>query len=59
MAKEYIDRQHIYDRVKTHTNPYGKPTLDFESGLKVLDMIETELAADVAEVQHGNGFHMK
>lgn len=53
MAKEYIDRQSIYDRVKTHTNPYGKPTLDYESGLKVLDMIKTELAADVAEVRHG------
>ena len=52
MTKEYIDRQSIYDRVKTHTNPYGKPTLDFESGVKVLNMIKTEFATDVAEVRH-------
>lgn len=45
--KEYIDRDSIYSRVKRHTNPYGKPTLDYESGVKVLDMIKQEPAADV------------
>ena len=48
--KEYIERDSIYSRVKTHTNPYGKPTLDYESGVKVLDMIKREPAADVVEV---------
>lgn len=49
--KEYIERGSIYRRVKTHTNPYGKPTLDYESGVKVLDMIKQEPAADVVEVE--------
>lgn len=48
--KEYIERDSIYHRVKRHTNPYGKPTLDYESGVKVLDMIKQEPAADVVEV---------
>lgn len=51
--KEYIERDSIYRRVKEHTNPYGKPTLDYGSGVKVLNMIEREPAADVVEVRHG------
>lgn len=51
--KKYIERDSIYSRVKMHTNPYGKPTLDYESGVKVLDMIKQEPAADVAPVVHG------
>ena len=43
----YIDADSLYRRVKTHTNPYGKPTLDYESGVKVLRMIEQEPTADV------------
>lgn len=50
--KEYIDRDSIYSRVKRHTNPYGKPTLDYKSGVKVLDMIKQEPTADVVEVIH-------
>jgi hypothetical protein len=50
---EYIERDRIYSRVKTETNPYGKPTIDYESGVKVLDMIKQEPAADVAPVVHG------
>ena len=49
----YIDADKLYRRVKEKTNPYGKPTLDYESGFKVLGMIEQELTADVAEVKHG------
>lgn len=44
----YIDADSLYRRVKTHTNPYGKPTLDYKSGVKVLDMINQEPTADVA-----------
>lgn len=51
--KEYIERASIYSEVKRHTNPYGKPTLDYESGVKVLEMIKREPAADVVEVVHG------
>lgn len=50
--KEYIELDSIYSRVKVHTNPYGKPTLDYESGVKVLDMIKREPTADVVEVVH-------
>lgn len=46
----YIDADKLYSRVKTHTNPYGKPTIDYDSGVKVLKMIETEPTADVVEV---------
>lgn len=51
--KEYIERDSIYRRVKERTNPYGKPTLDYKSGVKVLNMIKQEPAADVVEVRHG------
>lgn len=47
---EYIEREELYRRVKERTNPYGKPTLDYESGVKVLDMIKQAPAADVVEV---------
>ena len=45
--KEYIERDSIYRRVKAYTNPYGKPMLDYKSGIEVLDMIKQEPAADV------------
>ena len=51
--KEYIEREELYRRIKERTNPYGKPTLDYKSGVKVLDMIEQAPAADVVEVRHG------
>lgn len=53
----YIDADSLYRRVKTHTNPYGKPTLDYRSGVKVLDMINQEPTADVvpkSEVENFN-----
>ncbi len=52
--KEYIERDTIYRRVKERTNPYGKPTIDYESGVKVLNLIKQEPAADVVEVRHGH-----
>ena len=48
----YIDADSIRRRVKEKTNPYGKPTLDYESGVKVLKMIDNEPTADVVEVRH-------
>ena len=36
---EYISKQSIYTYIKSNCNPYGKPTLDFETGKKVLEFI--------------------
>ena len=36
----YIDADELYRKVKTATNPYGKPTIDYESGVKILNMIK-------------------
>lgn len=44
----YIDADELRRRVKEKTNPYGKPTLDYESGVKVLNMIDNAPTADVA-----------
>ena len=35
-----IDADALYRRIKTECNPYGKPTIDFESGNQVLDIID-------------------
>ena len=35
-----INRQAAIRWVKTECNPYGKPTLDFESGKKVIEHLE-------------------
>ena len=50
----YIDADKLYRSIKTETNPYGKPTLDYNSGLKVLDIIDNQPTADVHEVRHGH-----
>jgi hypothetical protein len=37
---DLISRQQAIRWVKTECNPYGKPTLDFESGKKVIEHLE-------------------
>ena len=37
---DMISRQAAIRWVKTECNPYGKPTLDFESGKKVIEHLE-------------------
>ena len=37
---DLIDRQAAIRWVKTECNPYGKPTLDFESGKKVIEHLK-------------------
>ena len=37
---DLIDRQAAIRWVKTECNPYGKPTLEFESGKKVIEHLE-------------------
>ena len=39
-SKDLIYRQAAIRWVKTECNPYGKPTLDFESGKKVIEHLE-------------------
>ena len=37
---DLISRQEAIRWVKTECNPYGKPTLDFESGKKVIEYLK-------------------
>ena len=37
---DLISREDAIRWVKTECNPYGKPTLDFESGKKVIEYLE-------------------
>jgi hypothetical protein len=41
-----INRQAAIRWVKTECNPYGKPTLDFESGKKVIEHLEQMPSAE-------------
>lgn len=40
-----IDADKLYDWVKRECNPYGKTTIDFESGNRMLDMIKRSSTA--------------
>ena len=40
MMDDTISRQAAIRWVKTECNPYGKPTLEFESGVKVIEHLE-------------------
>ena len=40
-----IDADKLYDWVRRECNPYGKPTIDFESGNRMLDMIKRSSTA--------------
>ena len=40
MMNDLISRQAAIRWVKTECNPYGKPTLDFESGKKVIEHLK-------------------
>lgn len=46
-----IDADALYRRVKTECNPYGKPTINFDDGNKVMDMIDD--APTVIEAEEG------
>lgn len=35
-----IDADALHGKVKMETNPYGKPTIDYDSGVKVLEWID-------------------
>lgn len=40
MNSDLISRRALIKAIKTECNPYGKPTIDFESGKKVLKIID-------------------
>lgn len=40
MSNDLISREALKRAIKTECNPYGKPTIDFESGKKVLKIID-------------------
>ena len=46
-----IDADKLYDWVRRECNPYGNPTIDFESGNRMLDMIKrSQIAFDKEKV---------
>lgn len=40
-----IDADKLYNWVRRECNPYGKPTIDFESGNRMLEMIKRSSTA--------------
>ena len=51
MNDDTISRQAAIKWVKTECNPYGKPTLDYETGCKVMKHLELMPSAEQQEVQ--------
>ena len=45
-----IDADALHRKVMMETNPYGKPTIDYDSGVKVLEWIEQALTVDAVPV---------
>lgn len=48
-----IDANALYREVKTECNPYGKPTIGFDDGKKVLELIDAAPAIEATPVRHG------
>lgn len=51
MDKDLISRKAAIRWVKTECNPYGKPTLEFESGKKVIEHLE-QMPSAQSEIIH-------
>ena len=45
-----IDADALHRKVKMETNPYGKPTIDYDSGVKVLEWIDKAPTLDAVPV---------
>ena len=45
-----IDADALHRKVKMETNPYGKPTIDYDSGVKVLEWIDKAPIIDAVPV---------
>ena len=52
---DLISREDAIRWVKTECNPYGKPTLDFESGKKVIEHLEQMPSAQPEVLACGEG----
>lgn len=48
-----IDADALHGKVKMETNPYGKPTIDYDSGVKVLEWIDKTPTIDAVPVRYG------
>jgi hypothetical protein len=54
---DLISRQAAIRWVKTECNPYGKPTLDFKSGKKVIEHLKQMPSAQTEVVRCGECKH--
>ena len=45
-----IEADALHRKVKMETNPYGKPTIDYDSGVKVLEWIDKAPTMDAVPV---------
>ena len=50
MMARLIEADTLHRKVKMETNPYGKPTIDYDSGVKVLEWIEQAPTVDAVPV---------
>ena len=53
MEVRLIDANALYREVKTECNPYGKPTIGFDDGKKVLKLIDAAPTIEAEPVRHG------
>lgn len=49
-----IDANALYREVKTECNPYGKPTIGFDDGKKVLELIDASPTIEAEPVRRGH-----
>ena len=49
-----VDANALYRKVKMECNPYGKPTIGFEDGKKVLELIDKQPTIEAEPVRHGS-----
>ena len=40
-----ISAEHLKNMIKANCNPYGKPTLDFDTSLKIMELIDNMFPA--------------
>ena len=50
MMARLIEADALHRKVKMETNPYGKPTIDYDSGVKVLEWIDKAPTVDAVPV---------
>lgn len=56
MIMRLIDANSLHRKVMMETNPYGKPTIDYDSGVKVLEWIEQAPTIDAVPVSELKNF---